>query len=136
MAAEEVPQLAFDFNGDGTLEQSSWVSPDDAFLVHDANNDEIVNDGSEIVFADLHPDAATDLEGLRLVFDSNEDGVLDANDDLFSEFGIWQDANSDGVTDAGEYSFHQSHQRRDQLSGGRRRSRRSRRIELSACRWL
>ncbi len=104
LSSSEAPALAFDLDGDGELEQSSWVGEDDALLVHDANNDQIVNDGSEIQFAHLDPDAETDLEGLRLAHDSNNDGVFDANDEKFDEFGIWQDIDSDGKTDPGEYT--------------------------------
>ena len=38
-----------------------------------------------------------------MAFDTNGDGVFDANDAEFAKFGIWQDANSDGVTDEGEF---------------------------------
>ncbi|NNE91559.1 MAG: DUF11 domain-containing protein, partial [Verrucomicrobiales bacterium] len=93
----------FDFDSDGVPEQTAWVGEDDAFLVHDENGDGLVTEASEIAFANLHPDAVTDLEGLRLVFDSNNDGVLDANDVSFANFGLWQDLNGDGVTDTGEY---------------------------------
>ena len=93
----------FDFDGDGTLEKSAWVGGGDAFLVYDHNGDRAVNDGSEIVFTQYHPDAKTDLDGLRLAFDTNHDGKLDAADADFEKFGVWQDADGDGVTDSGEY---------------------------------
>ena len=41
---------------------------------------------------------------MRLAFDSNKDGVLNALDTDFAKFGVWQDANSDGVTDPGEFT--------------------------------
>ena len=44
----------------------------------------------------------TDLDGLRLAFDSNLDGVFDANDTDWSKFRVWQDADQDGETDDGE----------------------------------
>ncbi len=93
----------FDYNGDGVVEKSAWISGDDVFLVYDANADRMANDGSEIAFTQYHPEAQTDLEGLRLTFDSNHDGLLDANDAEFSKFGVWQDADGDGVTDSGEF---------------------------------
>ena len=95
--------VEFDYDGDGNQEQTAWIGKNEAFLVHDANADRIVNDGSEIAFADIHPDATTDLEGLVLVFDTNQDGVFDVSDTLFGEFGIWQDLNSDGITDLGDF---------------------------------
>ncbi|WP_244309694.1 hypothetical protein [Sphingobium fuliginis] len=59
--------------------------------------------GYDIVFADDAPGAASDLEGLRLAYDSNGDGVFDAKDAAFADFGVWQDANGNGVVDAGEF---------------------------------
>ena len=44
----------------------------------------------------------TDLQGLAKVFDSNKDGVLDANDKAFDKFRIWQDQDGDGISDKGE----------------------------------
>ncbi len=93
----------FDFDGDGIKEMSAWIGPDDGFLAYDSNGDNIVNDKWELVFSALHPDARTDLEGLRLVFDSNEDGYLTEADDAFSDFGVWQDINGNHVTDPGEF---------------------------------
>jgi hypothetical protein len=46
--------------------------------------------------------SATDLEGLADAFDSNRDGVFDAQDAQFAEFKVWQDANQNGVSDEGE----------------------------------
>src|SRR5690606_33719273 len=93
--------VAFDYDGDGVAEPTAWAGPDDGLLVHDANGDRVANDGSEIVFA---VGASTDLEGVRLRFDSDGDGKLTAADTEFSRFGVWQDANSNGVTDPGEFS--------------------------------
>ena len=45
----------------------------------------------------------TDLEGLAKVYDVNKDAVLDAKDESFDRFGVWQDANSDGFVQAGEF---------------------------------
>jgi hypothetical protein len=92
--------VTFDYAGNGSAENTAWVGPDDGLLVLDRNGDGVVNNGSEIVFA---RDGLTDLQGLAADFDSNKDGVFDANDAEFAKFGVWQDANSNGVTDAGEY---------------------------------
>ena len=95
--------VAFDWHGDGTPENTAWIGGQDAFLAYDHNGDHVVNDGSEIVFTQYHSDAKTDLDGLRLAFDTNHDGKLDAADADFEKFGVWQDADGDGKTDAGEY---------------------------------
>ena len=56
--------------------------------------------------ADFKPAAkgqtATDLSGLAEAFDSNRDGMFDAQDAQFADFSVWQDANQNGVSDAGE----------------------------------
>ncbi|EPR09122.1 hemolysin erythrocyte lysis protein [Sphingobium indicum IP26] len=108
-----VPPVAIDLDGDG-LEfvglsagvthdygqgevATAWVSSDDGLLAH------VTGSGYDIVFADDAPNAASDLEGLRLAYDSNGDGVFDARDAAFAEFGVWQDANGNGAVDAGEF---------------------------------
>jgi hypothetical protein len=93
----------FDYAGDGFAEQTAWVAAGDALLVYDYNHDGIANNGSEIAFVHYHPDATTDLEGLRFAFDTNRDLVFDAQDSKYVDFGIWVDKNGDGVTDFGEY---------------------------------
>ncbi|UZW55458.1 Ig-like domain-containing protein [Sphingobium sp. JS3065] len=108
-----VPPVAIDLDGDG-LEfvglsagvthdygqgevATAWVSSDDGLLAH------VTGGGYDIVFADDAPGAKSDLEGLRLAYDSNGDGLFDAKDAAFAEFGVWQDANANGVVDAGEF---------------------------------
>ena len=92
--------VTFDYAGDGTPESTAWAGRDDGLLAIDLNGDGIVNDGSEIVFGG---NGLTDLQGLAISYDSNHDGVLDASDSAFAQFGVWQDANGNGVTDADEF---------------------------------
>jgi hypothetical protein len=93
--------VSFDVDGDGTRDRVGWIDPGDAFLVLDRNEDGRIDHGAELSFmADL-PGATSDLEGL-VAYDSNADGVLDASDDRFGDFQVWQDANQDGVSDPGE----------------------------------
>ncbi|KEQ54180.1 Ig-like domain-containing protein [Sphingobium chlorophenolicum] len=108
-----VPPVAIDLDGDG-LEfvglsagvthdygqgevATAWVSSDDGLLAHATGG------GYDIVFADDAAGAKSDLDGLRLAYDSNGDGVFDAKDAAFAEFGVWQDANGNGAVDAGEF---------------------------------
>lgn len=91
----------FDLNGDGLRDDTSWISAGDGFLFLDRNGDGTMSGAAEISFIDDAPNAASDLAGLRS-FDSNADGVLDANDDRFADFGVWRDANGNGAVDAGE----------------------------------
>lgn len=111
--ATSVPPVALDLDGDGLeflsrsadvthdygsgLVSTAWVSSDDGLLAH------AVGGSYDIVFADDAPGATSDLEGLRLAYDSNGDRVFDADDAAFAEFGVWQDLNSNGVVDGGEF---------------------------------
>ena len=81
---------------------TAWVAPDDGMLVIDANNSGTVDESREYVFTEWSENAETDLQAIAEVFDTNQDGVLDAQDEQFDQFAVWQDADSDGVTDEGE----------------------------------
>src|SRR3546814_2643301 len=91
--------VAFDHDGDGVREATSWAGRGDGILVRDANGDGIANNGGEIGFSVA---GSTDLEGLRLQYDSAGDGMLSAADAAFASFGVWPDGNGDGVNGAGE----------------------------------
>ncbi len=102
--AFEANAVNFDYDSDGTLETGAWLADSaDGVLAIDYDGDGIVTHGHEIAFADWHPDAQTDLHGLQLAFDTNQDGLLNAQDERWHEFGVWRDANSDGITDNGEF---------------------------------
>ena len=107
--------VAFDLDADGFLENTAWVNPDDAFLVIDLNadgsrgaGDGQINMTQELAFTEWLPTGGvTDLQALSM-FDTlaelggNGDGVLSAEDTVWNELRVWQDANSNGVADDGE----------------------------------
>lgn len=90
--------VQFDIDGDGNLDNTGWLSPGDAFLAFDANNDGLISSVDELFGGKARGEA---FEALRQ-FDSNSDGVVDASDQRFAELLLWQDADSDGETDVGE----------------------------------
>lgn len=90
-----------DIDGDGVVDRTGWVGADDGLLALDRNGDGIVTDTSELSFAADVPGAISDLEGLR-AFDSDHDGFLDADDDQYGSFKLWQDLNQDGISQSGE----------------------------------
>lgn len=92
----------FDLNGDGVADQVAWAAPGSGVLGIDLNGDHQISNASEFAFAQYVPGAKTDLEGLR-AFDTNHNGVLDAGDAKWAQFGVWEDKNSDGITQDGEY---------------------------------
>ncbi|MGB0718941.1 MAG: DUF5801 repeats-in-toxin domain-containing protein [Bdellovibrionales bacterium] len=89
--------VLFDMGPDGHLEQTAWVAADDGLLAIDLNGDGIINDHSEL-FGTMTTDGFTILGQ----YDSNADGVIDANDDAFDQMLVWQDVNQDGYSDADE----------------------------------
>lgn len=89
-----------DVNGNGTPSYSAWAAKQDGVLVWNKLGDGVVHDASQYAFTQYGGN--TDLEGLRAGFDSNGDGVFNAQDAKFAEFAVWQDANGNGVSDAGE----------------------------------
>jgi hypothetical protein len=104
----------FDWDGDGLADATAWIGPQDGFLAIDlgadgaAGPDGMVNQAKEIAFT-LWPteeqgSTDSDLEALRLVFDTNNDGLLSAEDTRWSEFRVWQDINQNGMSEAGELS--------------------------------
>jgi hypothetical protein len=100
--------VVMDVNGDGLLDATRWAGAQDGVLVWDKYQDGQVHDHSQYAFAQYDTSAAaqgrtaTDLSGLAAKFDTNQDGVFDAQDAQFADFKVWQDANQNGVSDAGE----------------------------------
>ncbi|WP_404297801.1 retention module-containing protein [Halomonas sp.] len=92
------------FADDSTGESvnTAWIGPNDGLLVIDANNSGTVDETREYVFTEWSETAQTDMEAVREVFDTNNNGMLDPGDEAWSQFAVWQDANSDGKTDEGE----------------------------------
>ncbi len=90
----------FDLDGDGNLAEAttSWVGAGDGLIVVDLNNNNRVDDGSEI-FSALGANA---WEQLR-AYDSNHDNKITSADAQWTKIHIWQDKNSDGYTQADEW---------------------------------
>ena len=94
--------VVFTDEGTGESVNTAWVAPDDGMLVIDVDDSGTVNASKEYVFTEWSETAQTDLEAVAEVFDTNQDGVLDAQDDQWDQFAVWQDIDSDGITDDGE----------------------------------
>lgn len=98
----EDSNVFMDINGDGWRDRIGWAAPSDAVLVFDANQDGRVDIDREVSFVDHLPGARTDLEGLA-AHDTNGDGLLNAADARWKEFGMFQDRNGNGIQDEGEF---------------------------------
>lgn len=103
----------FDFWQDGFKEKTGWIAAGDGMLVFDKDKDGLI-EGYQEMIATQTPlsyliednwDAFRDEEhGFAQLgkFDTNKDGIVDANDTAFKDLKVWQDTNQDGVSQAGE----------------------------------
>ncbi len=93
-------QVWTDLDGDGLLDLSDWVAPDDAILFHDKYRNGELLDSDQVAFQQYGGN--TDLQGLAWAFDTNRDGAFDARDAEFEHFGLWRDLNQNAQVDADE----------------------------------
>ena len=109
--------LNFDIDGNGFKEATGWISPEDAFLAYDRNENGIIDDGTELfgdktvtntTFGYTGKTAANGFEALK-AFDSNNDNIIDEKDEKFDKLLLWQDKNSNAVTDPGELKTLREH---------------------------
>lgn len=101
--------VVFDITGSGKTIQIAWTAPgaDNAFLcLPDSNG---CNSGKQL-FGSFTPQPASSTPNgfaALAVYDSpakggNGDGVIDANDAIFSSLRLWIDANHDGISQLNE----------------------------------
>ncbi|MFY7759624.1 hypothetical protein [Aquidulcibacter sp.] len=95
LVSVEGSQIVFKPDNNAPMYQMGWVDGDDGILALDRDGDGAITKMSEISFVKDFGGAKTDMEGLR-GFDTNKDGVLDANDERFAEFKVWRDVNQNG----------------------------------------
>lgn len=95
-------QVRYDMDMDGIADKVAWAAPGSGVLGIDLNGDHSISNASEFAFKQYVDGAHTDLEGLR-AFDTNSNGMLDAGDARWAQFGVWEDKNADGQTQDGEY---------------------------------
>ena len=89
--------MTFDMVGDGYQHRTAWAGAGNGVLVLDTRGDGQITERNQVVFTDWDPAAATDMEALRDVFDTNGNGRLDAGDAQFAKFKILV-TNPDGTT--------------------------------------
>ena len=94
----ELPDHFFDTD----LKPLHFIGAQDGLLAFDYNNDGLISESREVVFTNWAPGSSTDLEAIRLSFDSNHDGVLSSDDALWGNFFSWSDLNHDGRLAADE----------------------------------
>ena len=91
----------FDMDSNGYAEKTGWITGDDAFLALDRNGDGVINNSGEL-FGDRTllkngQYASSGFEALA-EFDDNNDGIIDAHDQVYNQLLLWQDKNHDGIS--------------------------------------
>ncbi len=84
-----VPQLSdtrfeFDLDSDNTAETINFVSSGSGFLAFDKNNDNKINNGSEL----FGPGTGNGFEELA-AYDLDQNNWIDENDAIFSKLSVW-----------------------------------------------
>ena len=74
----------FDLDNDGTEDEISTLNSSSGFLALDKNGDGIINNGSEL-FGTASGDGFADLAE----YDSDHNGWIDENDEIFDKLKIW-----------------------------------------------
>ena len=97
--------IYFDHDGDSFKELSGAIASDDGLLVLDINGDGQINSGAELFGNNTLLDDGELAENGFLALaelDSNDDGIIDAEDSRYAELRVWRDIDQDGVADDGE----------------------------------
>ncbi|MGI2030327.1 calcium-binding protein, partial [Endozoicomonas acroporae] len=88
----------FDLDEDGIAEKVGWINAKDGLLVNDLNDNDSIDDISEL-FGNAQING---FKALKQAGDSNHDGVIDSNDEIFSRLKVWKDTNQDGLSQEDE----------------------------------
>ena len=90
--------VSFDLDNDGILDQTGWTDGIDGLLAIDHDGNGTIDNQSELFGESRDYAAFADLAS----YDSNGDGEITADDDVWGDLTMWVDGNRDGISDAHE----------------------------------
>ncbi|MDE6208949.1 MAG: calcium-binding protein, partial [Lachnospiraceae bacterium] len=94
----------FDLDNNGFAEKINWTEKD-GILALDLNENGLIDNGGEL-FGDktLLANGEYALNGFEALaeYDTNNDGIIDENDEIFDSLLVWIDGNGNGVSEEGE----------------------------------
>ena len=97
----------FDLDNSLFAEKTAWLNRNDGFLALDLNSNGKIDNGAEL-FGNhtVLQDGTLAADGFAALrqYDTNADGVISAQDAIWSQLKVWQDRNYNGKTDADELS--------------------------------
>ena len=91
----------------GSRELTGWMSRTDGMVVHDLNNNGVIDNIREVLseyYNNATPGAKPFTDGFMALrsLDSNGDSAFNSADSAWNSLRIWVDTDGDGVTDPGE----------------------------------
>jgi hypothetical protein len=99
--------VTFDIHATGSPIRMGWTTAgaNEAFLCLDRNSNGVINNGAELFGnATILRNGSRARNGFDALseFDENHDGVIDANDPVWSSLLLWSDLNHDGISQRAE----------------------------------
>ncbi|WP_447863805.1 calcium-binding protein [Kluyvera sichuanensis] len=97
--------IFFDHDGNQFAENTGWVGADDGLLVLDRNNNGEIDTGQELFGSNTRlNDGSLAKNGYAALqeLDSNQDGIINQDDEAWQQLQVWQDRNGNASVDEGE----------------------------------
>jgi hypothetical protein len=97
--------VAFDIDGDGTVEQIAWTAADSglAFLAIDRNGNGQIDNGTELFGNRTRPGSPNGFDALSKLYPiTGPIGFIDADDEVYPKLLLWEDRNHNGLSEASE----------------------------------
>ena len=96
--------VIFDIRGDGAPILTAWTVADTevAFLALDRNGNGTIDSGQELFGDATFPNVGNGFAALRLTGQHNQDGGINAADELYAKLLLWTDRNHNGYSEPDE----------------------------------